>query len=282
MTEQALGSGVLAESANIPRWAAIGTTGPLPLGTWLEAVYITEPRLVTGIVIFIRNSGEAPPGDNGNRMGLYRLVGNDAVLVAQTEDDADMFAQPPGYLMRDFETPYQAEPGLYYGALVCSRQPALGASLMSHVAELGFPPQGRLTSRLWAQNELSSLPSQLALTVLSIQPWSIWFGLLGTPVALGNPAPPPNPAAPQPDPVLLATVGKLTSRGVTPAKVLRALWLAVANGDHSEMTAIEDILTAAAAENHLPYQSLTEAVMGYPLPASGRQRDSRGRFLPNS
>jgi hypothetical protein len=88
----------------------------------------------------------------------------------------------------------------------------------------------------------------------------------GAPVAddgswIGDESPGLNagPRSTLPDQVQAALL-TLKTNGITPAGMRRALWLAVANGDHMELTAIENAITAAAAGHGVPYAEVAAAL----------------------
>lgn len=114
---QALGGNIKA----VPLWCDMdaSTSYTLVDGTiFTSAFYLTKDMLITGVRWALATQGDYT-ADNNNRIGLYKVTGTTATLVASTANDPDLWKSAAyAWQTLPFTQSYQAEKGIYYVSFI--------------------------------------------------------------------------------------------------------------------------------------------------------------------
>lgn len=109
---------------------------------FLTGIYIDRDTIVTGVRFAMATIGDYT-ADNNNRIGLYKVSGGNATLVASTANNGDLWKGAQySWIQHAFSSPYNAEKGAYYIGFIYNNSaqttaPAVYAGEITNLSNMG-------------------------------------------------------------------------------------------------------------------------------------------------
>jgi len=148
------------------------------------SIWLPVRQTLTGVKWYQQTVGNYT-GDNNNKVGLYTYSGGTLTRVAQSTNDAALWSQAGGNVVKQkaFSSTYDAQPGLYFVALLYNNSAQTTAPVIGAASAIGnagiaagdFTNSAKLWGNVGAQTDLPSTQASSGLTTATAQ--NIWVAV---------------------------------------------------------------------------------------------------------